>query len=285
MKSVTFRAAGIVVAAALVLAGCSDSNSSSPSTDASTAPSASAPADGSSSETSAADLAQLDKVTVTGEAGAQPTIEFEGPLTFSDLAVKIYSPGTGDEIQAGQKITVNVYQVTADTGTESYNSYTGEPEPLTLTEGQLNEKLLNAFVGQKVGVRVLLGAPGTAADAASGTEAQPGSVAAVEVLSVESLLDDIAPDAPGTPQVKFDDAGVPAITLPKEFKAPTVIQRAILTEGDGEVVTSSNTIKAHYLGVKASDGSTFDSSWSHGEEPIEFSLQQVVSGWTMDFPG
>lgn len=51
-----------------------------------------------------------------------------------------------------------------------------------------------------------------------------------------------------------------------------------LSKGDGPLVCPGATIKAAYVGALW-DGTVFDSSYQRGE-PIEFSLNQVVKGWT-----
>lgn len=48
--------------------------------------------------------------------------------------------------------------------------------------------------------------------------------------------------------------------------------------GAGQAIKSADTVKVHYTG-KLADGTVFDSSVERGE-PVEFKLDQVVSGWT-----
>jgi len=60
----------------------------------------------------------------------------------------------------------------------------------------------------------------------------------------------------------------------------TGLASKVLTEGKGEEQPdASATVTVHYTGWKSSDGSMFDSSVSRGE-PISFSLQGVIAGWT-----
>lgn len=55
-------------------------------------------------------------------------------------------------------------------------------------------------------------------------------------------------------------------------------------EGTGAEVTAGATVKAHYTGVVAESGEQFDSSWERGE-PSEFSLNQVIQGWSEGLVG
>jgi hypothetical protein len=54
--------------------------------------------------------------------------------------------------------------------------------------------------------------------------------------------------------------------------------------GDGEVVPPGVSVKARYTGWRT-DGVKFDSSFDSGNEPIEFSLNGVIVGWTQGLPG
>jgi len=56
------------------------------------------------------------------------------------------------------------------------------------------------------------------------------------------------------------------------------LQYEILTEGSGEIPTSSSTVKTHYHGTLL-DGSVFDSSYDRGQ-PAEFPVNGVIAGWT-----
>ncbi|MFD2229518.1 FKBP-type peptidyl-prolyl cis-trans isomerase [Alkalimarinus sediminis] len=57
------------------------------------------------------------------------------------------------------------------------------------------------------------------------------------------------------------------------------LQYEVLTEGTGSVSPKgSDRVKVHYHGTLI-DGSVFDSSVARGQ-PIDFSLNQVIKGWT-----
>lgn len=71
----------------------------------------------------------------------------------------------------------------------------------------------------------------------------------------------------------FDKAGV------TELKVETI------TAGDGEELAADSKISANYFGW-TSDGKIFDSTNQNGTvTPAEFSLSQVIKGWTQGLTG
>lgn len=67
--------------------------------------------------------------------------------------------------------------------------------------------------------------------------------------------------------------------------AVTKLDVEILKQGDGDIIEPDSTILANYFGWTSS-GAIFDSTNQDGEtEPIKFSLQQVIKGWTEGLSG
>ena len=78
------------------------------------------------------------------------------------------------------------------------------------------------------------------------------------------------------PDVTGDDS--PVIAAGKGSEPTDKVLVKTLKQGDGALVCPGATIKANYVGTLW-DGNVFDSSYKRGE-PSEFSLDQVVKGWT-----
>ena len=78
------------------------------------------------------------------------------------------------------------------------------------------------------------------------------------------------------PSVSGDDT--PVIAAGKGSEPTDKVLVKTLKQGDGAVVCPGATIKANYVGALW-DGTVFDSSYQRGDA-IEFSLNQVVKGWT-----
>ncbi|MGB0495536.1 MAG: FKBP-type peptidyl-prolyl cis-trans isomerase [Kangiellaceae bacterium] len=56
------------------------------------------------------------------------------------------------------------------------------------------------------------------------------------------------------------------------------LQYEVVKAGNGEIPTSSSTVKTHYHGT-LTDGTVFDSSYDRGQ-PAEFPVNGVIAGWT-----
>jgi FKBP-type peptidyl-prolyl cis-trans isomerase len=64
----------------------------------------------------------------------------------------------------------------------------------------------------------------------------------------------------------------------------TELQKVDLVEGSGAVVPEGATITANYTGAVAATGKIFESSYDSGQ-PVSFSLNEVIPGWTQGVPG
>ncbi|MFH6687726.1 FKBP-type peptidyl-prolyl cis-trans isomerase [Cellulosimicrobium funkei] len=275
MKHRTLRGvAALTLGAALVLSGCSsegggDETSSSPSASdsASDAPTA-----------SPEDVAALEAVTVTGDPGAEPTLEFEAPLEVSAAVTRITDEGTGDELTDGMQVTMHYVAYDGATGERQGSTWEGDtPQSFVLGDPQF-DLLTEPLSGQKVGTRLLFAGP----DGNGGTVLN-----LIEVVDAQTIPDraegEAVTPAEGLPVVTLDDTGKPSIDIPEGYEAPTELVVQPLIKGSGAEVTSDQTVIAHYTGWKL-DGEQFDSSWDRGE-PTSFPLTGVIPGWTEGLSG
>nr|WP_276582086.1 FKBP-type peptidyl-prolyl cis-trans isomerase [Cellulomonas sp. RIT-PI-Y] len=243
------------------------------------------PTSSASSTASAADaLAALDEVTVTGDPGTEPEITADWPFEIGADAATVLDAGDGADIADGQLISLHLRAVSGADGTDQGGTYSGDPQSYWMSDqssSTLPEALANAVIGQQVGVRVLYAGPRTLD---SGEESS--LIWVVDVMATQDVLD--APEgeavtpAEGLPTVTLADDGEPSITT-VDTAAPTELVVQPLIQGTGPEVTSTGTVVANYSGWLW-DGTSFDSSWSRGA-PTDFSLSQVIAGWTQGLAG
>ena len=66
------------------------------------------------------------------------------------------------------------------------------------------------------------------------------------------------------------------VTLPE---GTAELQYKVITEGTGTLPGSSDTVKVNYCGTLI-NGTEFDSSAKHGDQPAQFPVNRVIKGWT-----
>lgn len=91
-------------------------------------------------------------------------------------------------------------------------------------------------------------------------------------------------DQPNNPQGENMLEGTQLANFEPITGPVTELQKIDLEEGTGEEVKPGASVVAHYTGAYASTGLIFQSSHDGGQ-PIPFSLNGVISGWTEGVPG
>lgn len=66
---------------------------------------------------------------------------------------------------------------------------------------------------------------------------------------------------------------------PGVISLPSGLQYKVLKQGDGIVPQKTDKVQVHYEG-RLIDGTVFDASSKHGNEPATFRPDQVIKGWT-----
>ncbi len=220
-----------------------------------------------------AEKAPAPEVTVTGEPGVTPTLEFATPLAVSSPTVEVIAEGTGDPLEDGGPVLVNFYAESAADGSLINETYSSEPRAYELSEEQLGREIYRALHGERAGSRILHIVPPSDGETA-------GTVAVFDVLATRAQGEQ-QPPREGLPSVKLDDDGEPTVTVPAGAPAPTDLVVQPLIRGNGPQVAAGQVITVQYVGVTWSDGSVFESSWDDGQLPVSFPIgvQSVLEGW------
>ena len=259
-----------VAAATLFLAGCSGD----------AAPESTGTPDPSAQSSCLADLASgagSDAVSVEGTgADAKVTVPADADLAEAQRSVVV--EGDGDDVMPGDLVSLR-YQLVDATTNEVLSASERGPDgvlsallavqqPQQIVDPTQSTVFTVAAECLPIGSSIVLTLPA----------AQEGMNPSV--LYVETI-EQLPKTASGS---DLDDAGSPTITIP-DSDAPTETEVAVLKQGDGAVVGAGDLVTVQYRGVKWSDGTEFDSSWSRDAEPSQFQTSGVVTGFKMALEG
>lgn len=246
-------AGALAAAAVLVTAACSP---------------ASFPVDVGPEPTSTASQAPWQ---VTGAAGTPPTLEYGRPFTVVRSGSRTVWPGTGDVLERGDPVLLNLYAEDGRDGAQLQNTFRTAPAAFTMTERSLGNHLFAALEGRRVGTRLSL------------MEEQDG----VPVLLVVDVLparasgtEDVSP-AEDLPHVRLDDLGAPTVRVPRGVEPPPELVVHPLIRGTGPQVRAGQIVTVEFTAVRWSDGSVADTTWAEDTPPqsAEIGIGRLVEGW------
>ncbi len=257
------------LAAALTLAGCG----------------------GSSSSTSGAD--PLAKVTVSGtDAKKAPTVSLGSmPLTVTKTSSRVLTEGTGATVTATDLVSINALIIDGKDGKVATSTWDSSPVGLDLAASDLFASLKTQLPGKKIGSRLLVASPpadafGSQGNTTLGIGGTDTVVFLVDILSTTKPLSvatgtAVAPKS-GLPVVTLTEGKAATITMPKGVKAPTKLVIQPLIAGTGPKVASGQTVRVTYTGALWKNGKVFDASADHSDQKFfEFAVGQgqVIPGW------
>jgi len=189
--------------------------------------------------------------------------------TESGLQYEITEKGTGEQPQAGDKVTVHYTGFLTDSAKTKFDSSVDRGQPFTfkLGKGQVIKGWDEGVALLSVGDNATFTIP---SDLAYGERGAGGVIPPNADLIFEVEL--ISFETP-KPIVAFDVAGKDTITTESGLKY------IIIQEGEGVSPYASQFVSVDYTGYLA-DGTIFDSSIDRGE-PIVFpvGVGKVIPGW------
>ena len=231
-----------VATACILLLGCGNDGGESAATDSSTEVPTSieiVPTPTPAGDVDNADLSVKPLVTIP--PSSPPT-----ELLIEDLVV-----GSGSPVGVGDFLIMDYVGVSYSTGLQFDASWDrGSPFPFELGAGRVIQGWDQGIVGMSVGGRRSLTIPPELAYGENGSGS--GSIGPNETLVfVVDLI-----------------ASVPAnLEKPTEeltSESTTELETNDISEGSGATVQPGNVVYIHYVGVSASTGEQFDSSWDRG---------------------
>ena len=231
-----------------------------------------------------------DAVQVEG-SGLDATVTVPEGTEFADVERTVVTEGDGEDIVPGDLISVRYQLIDATTGDVMGTSERGADGVLPVLLNPNQQSQLSDFTQssiflvatecEPVGSEIVLTLPGsTLGEGASDVVLY---VQTLEELPTMATGEDQEPVA-GMATVELDETGAPTITIP-EGDAPTETEVVTLKKGDGPVVAEGDLVTVQYRGVKWSDGSEFDSTWSNAAFPAQFPTTGVVVGFKKGLEG
>ena len=231
-----------VATAGILLLGCGNDGGQSAATDSSTEIPTSieiVPTPTPAGDVDNADLSVKPLVTIP--PSTPPT-----ELLIEDLVV-----GSGSPVGVGDFLIMDYVGVSYSTGLQFDASWDrGSPFPFELGAGRVIQGWDQGIVGMSVGGRRSLTIPPELAYGENGSGS--GSIGPNETLV---FVVDLIASVPANLEK-------PTVALTSE--STTELKTNDISEGSGATVQPGNVVYIHYVGVSASTGEQFDSSWDRG---------------------
>tara|TARA_B000000557_G_scaffold159804_1_gene129554 strand:- start:343 stop:1278 length:936 start_codon:yes stop_codon:yes gene_type:complete len=231
-----------VATAGILLLGCGNDGGQSAATDSSTEVPTSieiVPTPTPAGDVDNADLSVKPLVTIP--PSSPPT-----ELLIEDLVV-----GSGSPVGVGDFLIMDYVGVSYSTGLQFDASWDrGSPFPFELGAGRVIQGWDQGIVGMSVGGRRSLTIPPELAYGENGSGS--GSIGPNETLV---FVVDLIASVPANLEK-------PTVALTSE--STTELKTNDISEGSGATVQPGNVVYIHYVGVSASTGEQFDSSWDRG---------------------
>lgn len=239
-----------VLAASLLLSGCSNANEHATNHEA------------------------LEAIKVHDE-GESFKVELDGEVKAEDISTRVIKEGDGDKVEEGDILRALILTVDPETGEPM-----GADKPMTQLipvnkpEGdQADDPIFKIVSNAKIGSIFSVYVP-----MPEGTGAKDQLMVVEIDGKVPTSIDGDPQELPeGFPQVTDQDEGAPKVDVTGMKKQDTT-HVAVRKEGQGRTIEASDQLLVNYHGVKASDGSTFDSSFGK-DAPASFPLDGVIKGW------
>lgn len=265
-----------VAVSALLLSGCAGSPGGEETPEPSSSASSSCLVDAKPGPGS-------DAITVTGE-GVDAKVEVPEGTTFDDVERTIVKKGTGDDVHAGDLISIRYQVIEADTNTVVETSERGVDGVLPLLLDPANAQ--NPQIRDSTQSPVFIAAAECAPLGSDIVLALPGQQGQSGLVVYMQTLEALPTTASGAPveapadmaTVELAKDGEPRISIPGGDE-PTQTVVGLLKQGDGPTVGAGDLVTVQYMGVKWSDGESFDSSWSRDAMPSQFPTTGVVTGF------
>lgn len=194
------------------------------------------------------------QITVTGQFGSIPVVDFVPPLPRGDLEVRELVAGTGLVVPEGGPVVLSL--ATFDGGDGVRLDGAGIPLVLYATATDLGEVLHDAVVGRTEGSRLLILEP---------AEQVGGNMMAtvVDILHTRAVGEPVGSGDEERVTVTDVD-GVPQISHAEGMGPPDTLQIRQLIRGEGPQVVPGQRLVVQFVAYTWVDAAQWDSTWDAG---------------------
>jgi len=216
--------------------------------------------------------AASDLVSVTGDFGSVPQVDFPTPLKTDSTQRSQIIEGDGPGLVLGQKVQVDLSVFNGTTGESiEKSSYDGETTANFVLNDATIAGLTDGLLCAQVGSRIAVVASPEDAFGPAGGNADIGVAEDDSIVFVLDVVKSYLTQADGAAQLP--EAGLPAVVLAEDgtpgvivpsADPPTDLEVGVLKKGDGDVVEDGAIVTVHYTGVIWDSKTVFDSSWAKG---------------------
>jgi peptidylprolyl isomerase len=253
---------------------------------------------------------RLDAVSISGDVGEPPKVEWTSRMTAGKPEVETLVKGDGAALKKNDEVFVNFWVGNGYTQKTAFNTFGPKTAASVLTVGaapaqpQVVEDLITAFLGTEikpgltrgtrlaitVGASELFGQNVAAEPVAKADIGKDDSLLVIaDVLDTEILTkpDGTTQPAPGwAPKVVLKKGEPTALDFGGTPKLGTKLKVGTLVEGSGDEVEKGDLIVVNYLGAVYQGKQPFDESFSK-PEPLTtpIGLQSVIDGWDQGLVG
>ncbi len=239
----------------------------------------------------------LDAVTVTGDFGKAPKVEWNSAVTSDKLDSDVLIAGDGEKVAKGDQVSVNVWIGNGFSKEQAFSSYDkgGSPESVKVDDTQLFKALYDALEGQTVGSRVLVVSPpadafGDQGNSNLGIGNTDNLVMVVDIMKKIVVLDGPQGTAvkppPNAPKLIEKDGVPTGFDFSASAAKPSDKLRIVpLIKGDGEKVAAGQSITVNYLGSVYGSPKVFDESYSADPFSTTIGTGGVIKGWDQGLVG
>lgn len=235
---------------------------------------------------------RLDAVSISGDVGSPPEVEWKGQMDAGKIESETVVPGDGAELGDGQSVLAHLWIGNGFTQETAFSSYDEKRAELITVDDQL-APFLASVKGATVGSRL---AVTSSAEDAFGETGNPqlGIGNKDTVLVIIDLVSGMEEEPSGErkpapawmPSIKFEQ-GKPAGFKFDGVPDPTdELRKAVLLKGEGAKVEKGQTIAVWYVGQTFGGKKPFDTNFA-GAAPTAFSIGtgQVIKAWDQALVG